>query len=160
MGWFVAFLLVLPFSLVLLYGAPYLPTKRKTAETALDMLELRAGQHLVDLGSGDGAVLIAAARRKIYSTGYELNPIIWFVSYVRCLPYRRYITIRLGNFWSISIPKGTNAVFVFLLDKYMKRLDEKLIKELKKGSKVASYTFEIPGRKVISEKNAVYLYVY
>lgn len=160
MFWLIGFLFVLPFSLVLLFGAPYLPTRKKTAELALDMLTLKPGQKLVDLGSGDGAVLIAAAQRGIYATGYELNPLVFAVSYLRCLPYRKYITVRMADFWKQPIPKNTNAVFVFLLDKYMEKLDQKLATELDSGSRVVSYTFKIPGKKIAAEKQALHLYQY
>lgn len=160
MFWLLGFLLVLPFGLVLLFGAPYLPTRKKTAELALDMLALKPGQKLVDLGSGDGAILIAAAQRGIYATGYELNPLVFLISYLRCLPHRKYVTVRMTNFWKQTIPKDTDAVFVFLLDKYMKKLDEKLQAELATKSKVVSYTFKIPGKKVAAEKQALHLYQY
>lgn len=160
MVWLVAFLIVLPFAVVLLFGAPYLPTRSDTAELALDMLKLKKGQHLVDLGSGDGAVLVAAARRGIYSTGYELNPIVFGVAYIRCFKYRKYITLKLQNFWNIPMLKNTDAVFVFLLDKYMKKLDHKFKKELQTGTKVVSYTFVIPGQKIVQQKQALNLYIY
>lgn len=42
-------------------------------EDALDLAELRAGERLVDLGSGDGRVLLSAARRGARALGYELD---------------------------------------------------------------------------------------
>ena len=160
MIWLVGFLFVLPFGFVLLFGAPYLPTRKKTAELALDMLSLKPGQKLVDLGSGDGAVLIAAAKRKIFATGYELNPLVFAISFLRCLPHRKYVTIRMANFWRQDIANDTDGVFVFLLDRYMKKLDEKFSSELTRGTKVVSYTFKIPSKKIITEKQALYLYKY
>lgn len=151
---------MVPFGYVLLFGAPYLPTRQKTAELALDMLNLKKGQHLVDLGSGDGAVLIAAAKRGIYATGYELNPIVFAISYMRCLRYRRYISLKLGNFWNQSIPQNTDAVFIFLLERFMTQLDDNLNTELKQGTKVVSYTFSIPNKEIKDERQALYLYSY
>jgi SAM-dependent methyltransferase len=41
---------------------------------ALDLAELAPGDHLVDLGCGDGQVLVAAARRGAAVTGVESDP--------------------------------------------------------------------------------------
>lgn len=160
MAWMLAFLLVLPFGYVLLFGAPYLPTRRKQAQQALDMLDLKKGEVFVDLGSGDGAVLIEAAKRGLICYGYELNPLVWSISWLRTLRYRKLVTVRCGNFWSKPLPKEAKGVFVFLLDKYMPRLNAKLAKELPRGGALVSYTFQIPGRKAVRQKNALFLYEY
>lgn len=152
-------LLVLPFGFVLLYGAPYLPTRQKQAKEALDLLNLKEGDIFVDLGSGDGAVLIEAARRGLICYGYELNPIVWLVSKIRTLKFGNQIHIYCRNFWKEPLPKNTKGVFVFLLDKYMPRLDAKLSLELKKGMLV-SYTFAVPGKDPVKNDRALYLYKY
>lgn len=160
MLWVVAFTFVLPFALVLLVGAPYLPTRKQQAEQALDLLNLKPGELLVDLGSGDGAILVAAAKRGLRAEGYELNPLVFIVSYLRLLPHRRLVRVRCRNFWNVSLPKDTKGVFVFLLDPYMQRLDSKLSQELTKGARLVSYTFTVPGKKPAKTKQACYLYQY
>lgn len=159
MIWIVIAVLVLPFGYVLVFGAPYLPTRKKQAVQALDMLGLKKGEIFVDLGCGDGAVLIEAARRGLVCYGYELNPLVFLVAYIRTFRYRRLIKIRMRNFWSVTLPENTKGVFVFLLDKYMDRLDQKLQAELKDG-RLVSYTFQIPNRTHESEKDALYIYKY
>lgn len=124
------------------------------------MLDLKEGEVFVDLGSGDGAVLVEAAARGLICHGYELNPLMWLVSKIRTLRYGRQIKIHCRNFWNIPLPKDTTAVFVFLLDKYMSLLDEKLTNELSKGGRLVSYTFQIPGKQPIISKNALFLYKY
>jgi SAM-dependent methyltransferase len=160
MIWGVLCLLVLPFAFVLLYGAPYLPTRREQAEQALDMLGLTEGEVFVDLGCGDGALLIAAARRGLRCYGYELNPFVWAVAVWRTRKFRDLVTVRCKNFWKITLQPETKGVFVFLLDKYMPKLDTKLSKELKKGSQLVSYTFQIPGKKPKATQGALHLYKY
>jgi hypothetical protein len=61
------------FGLVLIVGAPYLPTLTPQVEAALDMLDLKPGQTMLELGCGDGKVLIAAAKRGWHCVGYELK---------------------------------------------------------------------------------------
>lgn len=153
-------ILILPFALVLFYGAPYLPTRRRQAALALDMLNLKPGEVFVDLGCGDGAVLIEGAKRGLRCYGYELNPFVWLVAWLRTRRYRSHVTVYYGNFWQHTVPSDTKGVFVFLLDKYMLQLDAKLKQELKKGTKLVSYSFQIPGKTVAATNQALYLYRY
>mgnify|MGYP003340047596 CR=1 FL=1 len=149
------------FALVVLRGAPYVPTHRPAVQVALDMLGLPKGSTIIDLGSGDGVVLKAAAERGYRAVGYELNPILCLVSYLRCWHYRDLVTIRWSDFWLTPLPKDTDAVFVFLSGPYLRRLHNKLTREHSRGLKVVSYGFYIPhaGKPVKSER-AVHLYEY
>ena len=112
-----------------------------------------------DLGCGDGRFLRAAARRGLVAIGYELNPFMFAWSWLTTRRYGRRVKVRFGNFWRTDI-SGADAVFVFLLDKYMKKLDSKLKSEGKKGLRLASHTFKIPGRKPAAKKYGVFLYKY
>ena len=58
---------ILIFGFVVFFGAPYLPTFNKVQNTALDLLDLKPGQTLIELGSGDGRVMREAAKRKHFS---------------------------------------------------------------------------------------------
>ena len=138
MVWLILTFLILPFGFVLLFGAPYLPTRKAQAKEALDMLDLQEGEIFVDLGSGDGAVLIEAASRGLICYGYELNPFVWLISKARTRKFGKQVKIYCKNFWNVPLPKNTRGVFVFLLDKYMLKLDKKLTKELENGSNVVS----------------------
>ncbi|MBP9738697.1 hypothetical protein KBD20_03340 [Candidatus Saccharibacteria bacterium] len=160
MFWLIALCVVVPFAYVLLFGAPYLPTRKTQVNQALDLLDLKEGELLVDLGSGDGAVLVEAAKRGIKCIGYELNPLVFCVAYLRVWRYRKLVTVRLRNFWKVPLPKETKGVFVFLLDKYMVKLDRKFETELSKGTKVVSYTFEIPDKKSVEMAGPLNLYTY
>ena len=108
----------------MLFGAPYLPTLRSQTETALDLLEVKEGMKILELGSGDGSVALAAAKRGAFIVGYELNPILVAISRIRCIKYRSQVRIHWGNYWHAQWPV-TDAIFVFLLDKYMNKLDKK-----------------------------------
>jgi SAM-dependent methyltransferase len=158
--WFAVLAFALSFSFVLLFGAPYLPTRRKQVREALDLLNLKKGEVFVDLGSGDGAVLVEAVQRGYICYGYELNPFLWLVAKLRTFAYGKRVKIYCSNFWKIQLPEQTKGIYVFLLDKYMPKLDAKLAKELRPGACLVSYTFQIPGRKPAIIKEALYLYKY
>lgn len=158
--WLAICIIVVPFGFVLLFGAPYLPTRKKQVYQALDLLNLTKGDTFVDLGSGDGAVIVEAAKRGYICYGYELNPLIWCISKLRTIRFGRQVHIYCKNFWHIPLPHNTKGVFVFLLDKYMIQLDKKLAEELPRGSRVVSYTFQIPHKKISKNIEALYLYRY
>ncbi len=150
---------VLLFGFVLFFGAPYLPTLKKQSEEALDLLDLKTCQTLLELGCGDGRVLKAAAKRGLQAIGYELNPILVIIAKIYTLPERKSVKIIWGNYWSKSWPK-TDGIFVFLLNKYMEKLDSKIIQECDKPIKLVSFAFKVPNRKILKEKDALYLYKY
>lgn len=153
--------LILVFGFVVLFGAPYLPTLNKQTEEALDLLSLQPGQVLLELGSGDGRFMRAAAKRGIRCVGYELNPILVLVSRAVTWRYRRLVTIKTANYWSVQWPKA-DGIYVFLLQKYMKKLDKKIIQEFGKTGKVSvvSFAFQIPDMKADTEKDGLFLYKY
>ena len=144
---------------VVLYGAPYLPTRRTRILEAIDLLDLQPGQLLLELGSGDGRILRAAARRGIRGIGYELNPFLVIYSRVLNLRYRGLIHIKLENYWQSILPP-CDGIYVFLLNPYMTRLDAKLTREIQRPVKVLSFAFPIPTRVAVTEQNGLLLYVY
>lgn len=158
--WVLLFLLFLPFAIVLLAGAPYLPTRKKQAESALDMLSLKKGEVFVDLGCGDGVMLVHGAKRGLVCYGYELNPLIFMIAWLRTRPYRKNVHVRMRNYWHVPLPPATKGVYVFLLDQFMEKLDAKMKKEAVKGTKLLSYTFKIQGKKAVKEVGPMTLYRY
>jgi 16S rRNA A1518/A1519 N6-dimethyltransferase RsmA/KsgA/DIM1 with predicted DNA glycosylase/AP lyase activity len=160
MPWLVVFLpVVAAFGLGALVGAPFLPLRKPDIEPMLDLADLKPGQHLLDLGSGDGRLLVAAARRGARATGYEINPWLWLYSWVKTRKYRKLIAVHCGSYWRADWPKA-DVVTVFLIGHYMKRLDRELEARLNTPTKVVSYAFSIPGRRPIASNKNTYLYNY
>jgi SAM-dependent methyltransferase len=157
--WFAALVLILVFGAVLLVGAPYMPTLAAQRMAALDLLDLKAGQTLYELGSGDGSLLREAAQRGLIVVGYELNPFLVAISWLRTLKYRRQVKIRMRNFWTADLSLA-DGIFVFLLDRFMAQLDEKIQNEGKKGVVLVSHAFKVPGRKPAAKNGPLFLYSY
>jgi hypothetical protein len=157
--WSVGIIAILLFGLVVFFGAPYLPTLDKRVDDALDMLDLKEGQTMLELGSGDGRLLIAAAKQGIYSIGYELNPLLWMYSIIKSWRYRKYVKIYCRNYWQVEWPKA-DGMYVFLLQPYMKRLDERLKQYPHKPLKLVSFAFFIEGSKPLQESRGMRLYKY
>ncbi|TAH32283.1 hypothetical protein EYC58_03325 [Candidatus Saccharibacteria bacterium] len=147
---------VLAFGLVVFFGAPYLPTLKPQTKAALELLDLKPGQTLLELGSGDGTVMLAAAKAGLNVVGVELNPILCLVTWLRTRKYRKQVKIIWGNFWIVEWPE-CDGVFTFLLDRFMPKLDTRM-QEIKKP--LVSFAFRVPGRKPTAEKSGVFLYRY
>ncbi len=151
-GWAIAGSIFLAFTFVIAFGAPFLPTLKQEVPRALDLIGLKSGQTLLELGSGDGRVLQAAAERGIYVIGYEFNPILVLYSRFRTRKYKNLVTIVWGNFWHKKFPP-TDGIFVFLLKPYMKKLDTKIVQQCLKPLKLISFAFEIPGKQPDQKKD-------
>jgi len=145
------------FALGAILGAPYVPILKKSGDDLLDMIDLPVGATIIDLGSGDGTFALQAARRGYQVIGYEINPILVLVARLRTFKYRKQITIQLRDFWRITLPES-DAIYVFLIDRYMQKLGDKLSAEIQKPTLVVSHVFKIPGLKPIQKNQNTYLY--
>lgn len=167
-----AFFLVAIFGVVVLFGAPYLPTFNEQSEKALAMLDLKRGDCMIELGCGDGRVMLMALKQGYCVVGYELNPLLAFVSWLRTRKYKNKARVVWGSFWSKDWPQS-QGLYVFLHTKFMKRLDKKIneqiglwrledeARETKSSSlSVVSYVFEIPGKPIAKKQGAIIKYIY
>ncbi len=155
----VLLVIVLPFGVAALIGAPYVPILKRDSTRLLHLTGLKSGQTLIDLGSGDGRLLRAAASQGIRCIGYEVNPFLVLISRLVCWRYRRLVTIHAADIWGIKLPPA-DAIYIFILDKYMARLDAKFSAEITRPTRVISYVFKLPGRTPIRENNNTYVYEY
>lgn len=160
--WMLAGLLGASFLLIVFRGAPFVPTRSRDIEDLFSLHRFKKGDVLVDLGSGDGRVLAAAARRGIHAVGYELNPfLVWYSRLkLRGIPH---VTVKLEDFWMSKLPEETAVVFVFLAGPFMAKLDHKLSREASRlGHDIllVSYGVKIPGKKVEVQRGGFLAYRY
>ncbi len=147
------------FALGAVLGAPYVPTLTKSGNDLLDMADLKPGATIIDLGSGDGAFALQAAKRGYQVIGYEINPILVLVAKLRTRKYRKQVKIHLRDFWRTALPES-DAIYVFLIERYMQKLADKLAKEVKKPTVVVSHVFKIPSAKAIKENQNTSVYIF
>ncbi len=139
--------------LAIVMGAPLVPSKPETAERMIELFNLKPGEKFYDLGSGDGRLLILASQHGAKAVGVEINPYVWLLSYIRVLLSGQIlgVIIFLGNYWRTDL-RDADAVAVYALPTIMEKLSKKLREELKKGTRVVSNSFKIPGLGLIKEE--------
>jgi len=144
--WLVLILIFASFGLIVVVGAPYVPTKKADLTRLFEHVKLRKGAKLVDMGSGDGRVLILASKKGFKATGYELNPILALISKIRLQRFKQS-KVMIKSYWAADISKA-DVVFIFSAQPFMGRLFDKLQNELKPGAIVISYGFSFPSKKI------------
>lgn len=142
--------------------APWWRTNKKTARAMCRLAKVGKEDIVYDLGSGDGTALITAAKEfGAKSVGIEIDPVRYFIAKnrVRVNKLNSSIEIIKKNFFDVDISKAS-VVFVYLVPKALDRLLPKFKKELKKGTRIVSYRYEInlPLKKYDKE-NSIRLYV-
>jgi hypothetical protein len=152
-------IVVLLFGLVVFFGPPYLPTLRVQTDTALNLLALEPDQTLLELGSGDGRVIRAAAARGLNVVGIELNPLLVLISRLVTWRYRGKVQILWGSYWRVKWPEA-DGVFTFMIGRQMPTLDQKIEAWHTKPVQLASFAFAIPDKRAIKEEKGIFLYTY
>jgi SAM-dependent methyltransferase len=148
------------FAGVVAFGAPYLPTLSNRVNDAIELLDLRPGQTMLELGSGDGRLLRAAAKKGIYSIGYELNPVLVIYAKIASLRYGKLVRVRWANYWTVDWPPA-DGMYVFLLNPYMSKLHKKVVQYSKgKQFRLVSFAFKIQEKKASKDKDSMFLYIY
>lgn len=141
------------------YGAPYVKSRKENIKTMLELAKVRPGETAIDLGSGDGSVVIEAARNGAQAIGVEINPfLVWYSRWrIKRAGLKTSATIVRGDFRHYPL-SDADVVFLYLWPSTIEKLKEKLSQELKPGSRIISNGFPINGWNVIMERDKVYLY--
>ncbi|XP_054848318.1 adenine nucleotide translocase lysine N-methyltransferase-like [Eublepharis macularius] len=109
---------------------PYVPSSAKQVENMMSLLEGRSGK-LVDLGSGDGRIVVEAYRRGFRPViGYELNPWLLHLSNIRAWRAGCYGKVYFRqDHWKADLTDCSN-VTAFLAPGLVPLLENKLLAEL------------------------------
>lgn len=155
-------ILFLSFSFVVLRGAPYVPSHRRQLQVAFDELHpLSSDDFIIDLGSGDGVVLLEAARRGAGGVGYELNPFLVFASRWRCrkLPNVHFKTMDYTRVK--KLPEATTVVYAFTTGHSIEAIG-RCLRRWSEGQDLyfISYGFTLKNKEPIKKQGPMNLYYY
>jgi precorrin-6B methylase 2 len=144
-------------------GAGWEPTSRKKVRRMLEMTGVGPSDVVYDLGSGDGRVVLEAARTfHARAVGIEADPLRVLISRlaVSIFHLEGHVKVIWGNFFHADLREAT-VVTVFLSQGTNQKLKPKLMAELKPGTRVVSYVWTFDGwtPALQDAKNELSMYV-
>ena len=125
--------------------APYYPTPETIVDRMLEIGQLKAGEKMFDLGSGDGRIVIMAARKyHADATGIELDSDLVQQSSAKLKQLGLQKTARIihGDILKQNY-SSANLVTVYLLPESNIKVQPLLEAQLKKGTRVVAHDFGI-----------------
>lgn len=119
------------------------PTDRVTVRRILFLADVKPGEHVVDLGCGDGRIVIAAARVfQARATGIEIDPcrVLWARCWALIAGVHKLVRIVWGDMYQSRVTlSDANVVILFLSPDANFKLRDKLQQELRPGARIVSY---------------------
>lgn len=160
-------LFLLPPLLYMMYriviGYPiYVPLPKGTIRKILELAGVRENDVVYDLGSGDGRVLIIAAKEfGARAVGIEKNRLLVTLSRwkIKRNGLEEKVKVIHGNFFNQTISDAT-VVVVYLTQRLNDLLQPKLERELKRGTRVVSASHVFKGWKVVKRVKTGHFFSY
>lgn len=123
---------------------PYVPTPQKVVNQMLDMVDVQPSDYVIDLGSGDGRIVIAAAKRGASGHGVDLDP--ERISEARKSAANEgvdnQIMFREANIFDTDFNKAS-VITMYLLSSVNKKLRPELLDKLEPGTEIVSHSFDM-----------------
>lgn len=122
----------------------------------LDLVKINKKDTLIDLGSGDGKIIFAAAKCGAKAIGYELDPrlVIESRKKIEELKITKLASIRRKNFWKANWDEAT-IIVIYQFPKYVAQLEAIFEKKIKKPIIVISNAYPFPNKKPYLTKEIV-----
>jgi SAM-dependent methyltransferase len=125
--------------------APFDPTPYEVVDRLLALAGTKAGDHLYDLGSGDGRVLIAAAKKyRIKAVGFEVDPGLVKLARenIKQENLEQLVEVRHQDFMTADL-SSPSIVTLYLSHDGNQALKPVLLRQLQPGARIVSYTFDM-----------------
>lgn len=146
---------------------PFVPTPEPVVEAMLDLADVGAGDFVLDLGSGDGRIVVAAARdRGARALGVDLDP--RRIAEARDAARQAGVTDRVnfvqGDLFDQDLSRA-DVLTMYLLPEVNLRLRPVILERMRPGARVVSHDFDmgewVPDRqvKVPGDGSNVYLWM-
>ena len=143
----------------------YVPTPQSVVEAMLDLAQVKATDVVYDLGSGDGRIVITAAKKYgARGVGIEIDAELVKKANenAKAAGVSDRVRFEAGDLFKADIHDAT-VVTLYLLQSMNERLRPKLVRELKPGSRVVSHVFNMgpewpPEKTVTIDRNRVFLW--
>lgn len=142
----------------------FVPTPQDLVEDMLRLADVKKGDVLYDLGSGDGRIPITAARKYgVRGVGIDIDPerIKEALDNARKAGVTKLVEFRLEDLFQTNFREAT-VVTLYLLPDLNMKLRPRLLAELKPGTRIVSHQFDMgdwkPEKKLKSNNRVVYFW--
>ncbi|MBY0267482.1 MAG: class I SAM-dependent methyltransferase [Burkholderiales bacterium] len=156
-------------------GGPYVPTPNIVVDRMLALANVGPRDYVMDLGSGDGVIVITAAQ-KLQASGFgvDIDEELIRLSNERAkkLGIAERVRFEARDIFKTDVSKAT-VVTLYLLPEFMRKLRPKLYEELRPGTRVVSHdyhfeewmhdstvSFDVPEKEFISGVPRATLYLW
>lgn len=123
----------------------YVPTPQPVVDAMLEMANVRKGDVLYDLGSGDGRIPVTAARKYgVRAVGIDIDPQRIKEARVNAeaAGVTDRVTFRQEDLFKTDFSEAS-VVTLYLLDSLNEKLRPRLLAELKPGTRIVSHAFRM-----------------
>jgi SAM-dependent methyltransferase len=123
--------------------SPFVPTNQATVDAMLRIANVNASDYVVDLGSGDGRILITAARRYgAHGLGVDLDPDLVKESLrnARMAGVADRVRFEQRDLFDTDVSKAS-VVTLYLLPEVNLKLRPRLLAQLRPGTRIVSHGF-------------------
>lgn len=135
---------------------PYVPTPEIVVERMLDLADVQPSDYVIDLGSGDGRIVIAAAKRGASGHGIDLDPqrIAEARENASNAGVNDQIMFMEQNIFETDFSEAS-VITMYLLPSINKKLRPKLLDKLPPGTQVVSHSFDMGEWKADKEVTTI-----
>jgi len=147
------------YAIDLFLDLPYVATQKHKIETIIKLASIKKGETVVDLGSGDGRLLFAAAKKGAKAVGYELNPFMIALTLIhtKLKGLSNEVWVERKSLWRADL-KVADVIFVYSLKKTIKKFEDFVYKNARPGTRVVVNLHPFPNKKPVKSQNGIYLY--
>lgn len=156
-------LVAAPFAAAAQIVVPYVPTPPAVVEAMLDLADIQRGEYLIDLGSGDGRIPVAAAARGARALGVDLDRDLVAAAVLKAkLANAEGVRFRRQDLFATPL-READVVTLYLLRSINLKLRPRLLTELRPGTRIVSHGFDMddwrPDRTEEIEGSRVFLWI-
>jgi len=138
-----------------MFIAPFVPSPQSVVEYMLKLVDLKAGEVLFDMGSGDGRTVIMAAKTfGARGVGIELREDLAkkAMSQIHENGIDDRVTIMNTDMFTVNLTSA-DVVYLYLTTSANEKIKSKLESDLKKGARIVSHDYEIIGWRPLKVEN-------
>jgi len=134
---------------------PYVPTPQEVVDRMLDLAQVKKGDVVYDLGSGDGRIVVTAAKKYgVKAIGFEIDPQRIKESHenIKKAGVEQLVEIRLQDIRTVDL-SGATVLTMYLLPEVNLMIRPNIWKQMKPGSRIVSHDFDMGDWKPLKTEN-------